>query len=73
VCVLNLGAETHLHSKRHIDITREVEKRDATDRDRILERALGIHEVPLDDRIRRLELTELGVVRLLYQILRDCR
>lgn len=65
MCALNLRAETHLHSKRHIDITREVERRDATDRDRILERALGIHEIPLDDSIGRLELTELGIVRLL--------
>jgi hypothetical protein len=52
-----------IKSKREID---------ATDRDRILERAFGIHEIPLDDRIRRLELTELGVVRLAKQILCDC-
>jgi len=45
----------------------------ATDRDRILERALGIYKIPLDDRIRRLELTELGVVRFAKQILRDLR
>jgi hypothetical protein len=45
----------------------------ATDRDRILERTLGIYEIPFDDRIRWLELTELGVVRLAKQILRDLR
>jgi hypothetical protein len=45
--------------------------RSATDRDGIFERALGIYKIPLDDRIRRLELTELGVVRFAKQILRD--
>jgi hypothetical protein len=45
----------------------------ATDRDRIFERALGIYKIPLDDRIRRLELTELGVVRFAKQILCDLR
>jgi len=44
-----------------------------TDRDSVLERAFGIHEIPLDDRIRRLELTKLGIVRFAKQILCDCR
>ncbi len=44
-----------------------------TDRNGILERAFGIHEIPLDDRVRRLELTKLGIVGLAKQILCDCR
>ena len=48
-------------------------KRCATDRDSIFERALGTYKIPLDDRIRRLELTELGIVGLAKQILRDHR
>ncbi len=67
----NLWAESHLHKeKKYIDITRG-RRRSATDRDGILERTLGIYKIPLDDRIRRLELTELGVVRFAKQILRD--
>jgi hypothetical protein len=59
-----------------IVITREYDEKgviNATDRDRILERTLGIYEIPLDDHIRRLELTELGVVGFAKQILRDLR
>lgn len=62
--------------KKWIDITTGNDEKggiSATDRDRILERALGIYKIPLDDRIRRLELTELGVVRFAKQILRDLR
>jgi hypothetical protein len=44
-----------------------------TDRDRIFERAFGIHEITLDDRICRLELTELRIVRVAKQVLSDCR
>lgn len=78
----NLGTETHLRVKEkiegkeiYIEITRGVmaQKGRATDRDCILERALGIYKVPLDDRIRRLELTKFGVVGLAKQILRDLR
>jgi hypothetical protein len=73
----NLGTETHLREreKEHIEITRGGygEERCATNRDCILERALGIYKIPLDDRIGRLELTEFGVVRLSKQILRDRR
>jgi len=44
-----------------------------THRDSIFECALRIYKIPLDDRIRRLELAELGVVRFAKQILCDLR
>jgi hypothetical protein len=75
----NLRAETHLQQRRAKEMDRHYTGNDekggisATDRDRILERTLGIYKIPLDDRIRRLELTELGIVRFAKQILRDLR
>jgi hypothetical protein len=76
--VLNLRGKTHLHRNirskwggaKNQEREREICE---TDRNRVLERAFGIHEIPLDDRIRRLELTKLGIVRLAKQILCDCR
>jgi hypothetical protein len=44
----------------------------STDRDGVFEGALGVHDIPLDDRIRRLELAKLGVVGLAEQVFRDC-
>jgi len=78
----NLGTETHLREKEKIEGKRNIyrdykgvtaQKGRATDRDCILERALGIYKIPLDERIRRLELTKFGVVGVAKQILRDRR
>ena len=43
----------------------------STDRDGVFEGALGVHDIPLDYRIRWLELTKLGVVGLAEQVFRD--
>lgn len=77
----DLWEKTHLHrnimSKREVGRSKksreERERLQETDRDCVFECAFGIYEIPLDDRIRRLELTKLGIVRLSEQILCDCR
>lgn len=73
---LDLRAEAHLH----IFKSRDGEagpglgtQHKLTDRDGVFQGALGVHDIPLDYRVRRLELAELGVIGLAEQVFRDCR
>lgn len=78
VAKLDLRAETHLHHFRELvceagpGLGEIWHSRVSTDRDGVFEGALGAHDIPLDYRVRRLELAKLGVVGLAEQVLRDC-